>query len=1387
MGGNKFTDDQESLAPLESWGSWFCRHGTQITKGGIAVAGLLALGVGAGYWFGRRSSAGVASSSGNAVVESTSALVSDAMPTPMSLVSSSELHTMEKPLEQPHVVSVKVDAETSQNKNAQKSTARQVKTSGLSASNEQATPKKEIKELVVNGTIPDQLLEVGHPWSATINMTALFGENATLTQFSSPALSDWLQASVKVIPPGVSGFYAYGVTVSGNLAYVAANYHDGLKIIDVSNSSSPFVISGVPGFSAHSVTVKGNLAYVAGDDGLKIVNISNSTNPYLIGGVSGFYAQGVAVYGNLAYVATSFDLDQGLKIIDISNSSSPYLIGGMSGFYNIFDVVICGNLAYMATEKGLQIVDISNSTSPHLIGHVIPGFVANAVVTRNTLAYVATWEGLKIINISNSTYPYLMGEASGFVARGVTICGNLAYAVSWEQGLQIIDIGNSTNPYQIGRAPESLSFSARGVAVSGNFVYVAGQTGLKIADLSFWQLSGASTQSKRAYQFIISSERFFSNLTKTFAVKTDYFPRVISTIPDQSLKPENSVFLDVNVFDVFSDKDKEDTLLLVFSSDPSATWLKYTVQHVFLARKTGLYKDASNLAISGNLAYVAAINDGLQIIDISDSMNPHTIGRVSELFGVHSVVIRSNLAYVAVKSELQIIDISNSTSPRLIGGISGLYLHSVMVHGNLAYVAANDGLKIIDISNSTSPYPIGEISGFSWVYDVAISGNLAYVAVGDRDGLKIIDVSNSTRPHPVGGISGFTARGIAIRGNLAYIAAENDEDEGLKIIDISNSMNPRPIGGASGFAARGIVIYDNLAYVATWKGLKIVDISRPSRPIVVGEMNEPTTGIAVLSANKLCTVGENFFGILDLTNYRFSGIPTETDTGNYNIQVTATDPDGAQAQTSFTIRVEGGPRLSSNVTIPPQIAQVGRTAIFFLEQGTFYDPNNDVITYASNLASGDKLPDFLSFNPSSATFTAVPTLDDRGKYLVTIFASDRIVYPPTPVNFTLAVQDPIPEQVFIVGRNNTTPVLPIPPDSTFEGRSLVYDVKPRNTKTLPDWLRFDADKRTLSGNPNATAVNLITMQVTLNDGYGEAFALFNLRVKFNTPPVLSSMIPDQSISAGNYFHLTFRDDTFTDADNDPLKYTVGLGSASRWLTFNAENRTFSGTPNGWTDAYPYLTRTYTITINATDLSNTTATGMFNVNLGGSNWTTLITALTVILGTIAVAKQKHLVWDFFRTNEYRKPPELLMLGDTAFSHEITLIAQKIKSITVRFTKKRAYAKAICGKKMLGFFGSALQDTQVRVFPCGGVSAYLFPWLFYDAKANTLKTVEDGPTQEFVDTDIKIQVRGTDNRIREEFHIKVNDPHAVPEIRHDHKKPSHGSDELRQSLIGCVADS
>ena len=67
----------------------------------------------------------------------------------------------------------------------------------------------------------------------------------------------------------------------------------------------------------------------------------------------------------------------------------------------------------------------------------------------------------------------------------------------------------------------------------------------------------------------------------------------------------------------------------------------------------------------------------------------------------------------------------------------------------------------------------------------------------------------------------------------------------------------------------------------------------------------------------------------------------------------------------------------------------------------------------------------------------------------------------------------------------------------------------------------------------------------------------------NTAPTLENDIENQEAFPGIPFTFQFPEDTFSDADGDPLTYTATLGNGDAlpsWLDFTASTRTFSGTP-----------------------------------------------------------------------------------------------------------------------------------------------------------------------------------------------------------------------------------
>ena len=234
---------------------------------------------------------------------------------------------------------------------------------------------------------------VGHSPEGVVGpvdfLTVTFNEPidpATLTAADVSVLAPSLPALVGSYD--TSG-YAYGVAVSGTLAYVADG-DSGLQIIDVSNPAAP-TLRGTYNTSgyAYGVAVSGTLAYVADDDsGLQIIDVSNPAAPTLRGtyDTSG-YAWGVAVSGTLAYVA---DDDSGLQIIDVSNPAAPTLRGTYDTSGYACGVAVSGTLAYVADDdSGLQIIDVSNPSAPTLRGTYDTSGYAEGVAVSGTLAYVA--------------------------------------------------------------------------------------------------------------------------------------------------------------------------------------------------------------------------------------------------------------------------------------------------------------------------------------------------------------------------------------------------------------------------------------------------------------------------------------------------------------------------------------------------------------------------------------------------------------------------------------------------------------------------------------------------------------------------------------------------------------------------------------------------------------------------------------------------------------------------------------------------------------------------------------------------------------------------------------------------------------------------------------
>jgi uncharacterized repeat protein (TIGR01451 family) len=134
------------------------------------------------------------------------------------------------------------------------------------------------------------------------------------------------------------------------------------------------------------------------------------------------------------------------------------------------------------------------------------------------------------------------------------------------------------------------------------------------------------------------------------------------------------------------------------------------------------------------------------------------------------------------------------------------------------------------------------------------------------------------------------------------------------------------------------------------------------------------------------------------------------------------------------------------------------------------------------------------------------------------------------------------------------------------GDILSYSATLQDDSNLPSWLKFNTATRTFSGTPTNSNVGNLNIKLTATDTSNKtAIANFALQVdNVNDAPTLQNEIADQITKEDTAFSFTFDANTFIDVDtNDSLTYSATLKDGSNlpsWLKFNADTRTFSGTP-----------------------------------------------------------------------------------------------------------------------------------------------------------------------------------------------------------------------------------
>jgi len=735
---------------------------------------------------------------------------------------------------------------------------------------------------------------------------------------------------LEIIGAAATSGLALKVVISGNYAYVAAN-EAGLLVVDISDPANPVVVGtyDTPG-TANDVAIWGAYACVADGGSLRLIDISDPEVPVPAGSYA-VAGQGVTVSGTLAYVAAG---DMGLYVINIENPSSPRFEWSYNTPGAAVGVALYNGHALVADFYDLQIVDppqwtLQNSLTGHVLYNVcfidanIGTVVGSSGTVRRTTDGGDTWT---VQSTGESTYPF---DVSFTDANTGTIVGNAGVifrttngGVDWTpqtsgtvENLYAVCMTTASVGTAVGNSGTILRTTNGGTTwtpqTSGttehlfDVSFTSNTTGTAVGTngVILRTVNGGTTWTPQTSgtTFTLRGVCFTSSTTGTTVGSGSVILRTVNggTTWTPQTSGIVSSFMDVDFYDANIGIAVGISGTVIRTTDGGATWKKVdcgsgenleaiAVINQNTASLVGWDGAISryelppaivvsegwtrDVAVSGNLLFLADYWEGIDAVDISDPYNPVHMGSYGIPYPEYcsDLSVSGSFVYsVDSRGLLQVIDFNIPASPVLFGSCTmPVDAFGVAVSGDIAAVAdGSSGLQVVRIAAPTPPAAIGGYDTPGNAHDVVVSGNYAYVA-DYLGGFEVVDISDRANP-VLAGFCGTPANAaeLDVLGNYAYVM---DNLAGLQIIDITDPFNPVPAGYYNSPGdAKDVAVAPGYAYLADgYSGLQVIDVSDPSNPILAGSYNTAgyAYGVTLIGHLAIVADGPNGLHIIDVSN-----------------------------------------------------------------------------------------------------------------------------------------------------------------------------------------------------------------------------------------------------------------------------------------------------------------------------------------------------------------------------------------------------------------------------------------------------------------------------------------------------------------------------------------
>ena len=585
------------------------------------------------------------------------------------------------------------------------------------------------------------------------------------------------------------------VAVQGEVAFVAISYN--VMVVDIAEPSTPVELGSTTILTDELVAalvVAGDYVYAVSANGLHVIDVSDHANPYQVGYVDLAGATLVARGDQYVYVATDsalyaidayevtapavmdsiplssiraivmdearlYALDSNtLWIIDTIDPENLIVVGSLSGLSMAQALGAAGNHVYVGDEDGMHIVDVSIPNSPTVVTvHPTSSNVGerSELIVEDELVYfirnrlnsgaLTVWNDLEIIDVSEPGSPMEIGVIEGSsLAYKLEVADGQVFVVG-VSGLRVIDVADPSTPFEVSLfelpipTPHSLScvnHLCYGIDWSFRFFVT------DVVDPSRPRLIGSADLAHVGFDLVVDSGH-------AYVVAHENGLRILDIA-----NPENPI-------------------------------------EVGYVMTDGYVRSA---AVDGDYLFVAASESGLWIFDISDPASPIEVSSLELSASARFVTVSDGLAFITGTDTrgnplLWVVDISSPTNPTQVGHHEmSMFSSELVVVARNAFVL-DEGLRIFDVAHPSSIVEMGYVDLPGWPSGIEVAGDFAFVTTAEggpvfpptvNSGLRLIDVSDLTAPVE---IDSYITQGdsfdVALSGDIAYVA---DFGAGLTIM-----------------------------------------------------------------------------------------------------------------------------------------------------------------------------------------------------------------------------------------------------------------------------------------------------------------------------------------------------------------------------------------------------------------------------------------------------------------------------------------------------------------------------------------------------------------------------------------------------------------------------